>query len=289
MNLDNRTQSQADNDWAQIVPDAELVSQAFEAARVSDHTDPAVQLTLARHFHAKGRYREAMDMLESLMQRYPDAPDLLEEAGQLAEQFGEDEQADRYLRCAASRGGTLALVGLATAQMHAGRVAPAAWLWWRIARLADVERAAAIEAWAALAVCANEANRLRVIKYAQRQLSDLAVGDDARQAMARAEQHLSSGRVISASRVGRGQRTQNPSSLQWIAERAADTLEEHARVFPGRADTHYHLAMCEHVLGNRDAATANVAQALNLNPNYRAAKALQLRIEPSDDAPHDAA
>ncbi|MDP7348451.1 MAG: tetratricopeptide repeat protein, partial [Phycisphaeraceae bacterium] len=157
MNLDHRTQSQADNDWAQVVPDAGLVSQAFEAAHVSDHTDPAVQLTLARLFHAKGRYREAMDMLESLMQRYPDAPDLLEEAGQLAEQFGEDEQADRYLRCAASRGGTLALVGLATVQMHAGRVAPAAWLWWRIARLANVERAAAIEAWAALAVCATAA------------------------------------------------------------------------------------------------------------------------------------
>ncbi|MEM9753199.1 MAG: hypothetical protein AAF916_07410, partial [Planctomycetota bacterium] len=45
-----------------------------------------------------------------------------------------------------------------------------------------------------------------------------------------------------------------------------------------RADTLYHLAVCEHELGDDPAARATLDRALHTNPHYADARRLALRL-----------
>ena len=64
---------------------------------------------------------------------------------------------------------------------------------------------------------------------------------------------------------------QNDSPLKLMIERAAQTLSTHAQRTPGRADTHFHLAVCQQSLGDESSAKEQAEIATTINPNYAAA------------------
>ena len=51
-------------------------------------------------------------------------------------------------------------------------------------------------------------------------------------------------------------------------------LAAHAEQFPQRADTHYHLAVCQTVRHQRGIATEVLNRSLSINPKYTAARRL---------------
>jgi tetratricopeptide (TPR) repeat protein len=266
---------------------------AIDALRAApaDGDDPrATRLTLARLCRQAGRDADAQDLYAELLRDDQTDAALGLEAGILADDHGADRLAVRRLQAAVQastrrRGpGAPELAALARAHQHAGRAPAAARCWFRAARLGAAAGAAPaaanLEAQAGLLICALEAGRDRLVQRVQKDLTTHSSPQERRHHLARHWCHTALGRVIRLIR-NPAQAAPQGSPLARLLQRSIPTLQAHARDFPQRADTHYHLALCLDAAGNPGAARPEAATAVSLNPRYTAAQRLASRIDPA--------
>jgi len=269
--------------------------------------DPLVRLDAARLCLHVDRLRDAQDLLDRVMLAHGDDPAACIEAGNLADRFGDRPGARALLEFASATRGSHqpdAVAALAVSHLHAGAFADAAWAYRRLARLADREDdfERATDAMAGLTVAGLGADRPRLAGLARRRLLAMLSGDEeaCRTAIAGVWRHAAAARIIAATRrktVGGGQADgsaeagrEDPAgdTLRPMLARAVSALRASADREPDRADTLYHLAVCEHELGEQASARATLDKALALNPDYADARRLAMRLSamrPADAEP----
>jgi tetratricopeptide (TPR) repeat protein len=260
-----------------------LLAEAIGADKPQDAVDALGQdpadgdedhLRLARWLRRAGREREAEELYVRLLRDIRDDAGLWIEAGELADALGAYVLAVQRLGRAVALGGAeraRALAALARVHMHAGRFATAGRCWFTALR----RGANQLEAAAGLIVCAQAADRPRLARRMVRVLNQRSGENERRHVLARQWFHAAGGREIARLRLD------DPgaaSPLAGLLTTAMQTLEQASRENPGRADTHYHLATCQAALGDAPAAAQEVQAALSINPRYKAAENLRLRL-----------
>jgi tetratricopeptide (TPR) repeat protein len=250
----------------------DVLRQATKAGTDED------RLRLARQFRRAGREAEAEDLYQTLLRDNPTDAGLWIEAGELADAAGADVAAVKRLQRALTLVGgerARALEALARVHMHAGRFVPAGRCWFGAARLSGGKP----EPLAGLVICAHIAGHQRL---ARRMVRTLAVGTSAverRQVLARQWLHAAGGRELAQLRAtGSAAPTPVSSPLANLLAAAVQTLKQSSLDHPARADTQYHLAVCHEALGDAPAAGEAALAALALNPRYKAAESLHLRL-----------
>jgi|GEM_PF-1699474 len=241
-----------------------------------DSTDPATRLYVARQFHGLGRLRDAEETYRELLADQNDDPQLWLEAAQVAMDAGANalalERFDMAVKTGAKDERPI-LHGKALLAMRAGRFARAGRCWMRLTQL-DANMP---EAWAGLMVCAMLEERERLVTRAASHLKLHMSANERRTLLARVWHYASMGLVIRESRktpVARDQQSFETAPLEGLLKRASQTLAEHARQIPLRADTHYHRAQCQQSLGNQREAVEHLQIALAINPTYLSARRL---------------
>jgi len=71
-----------------------------------------------------------------------------------------------------------------------------------------------------------------------------------------------------------------------VVDWASEVLSESASSEPERADTHYHLAVCQDYLDQPVDSLASAEAALTINPRYQKALALKNKLA-AQQAPND--
>ncbi|MEM0914960.1 MAG: tetratricopeptide repeat protein [Planctomycetota bacterium] len=275
--------------------------RAIELLRWPGHgDDPVVLLDCARLCMHVDRLRDAQDLLDRVMLEHGDDPAACIETGNLADRFGDRAAARALLEFAAATRGSHqpdALAALAIAHLHAGAFAAAATVFRRLTRRADRDSDAhrLAEGYAGLTVAALSAGRDRLATRARRRLLTTVHGDEAaaRTAVATAWRHAAAARVIDATRratdagnasdtatnsPGADSTGRPPASIRPLLARAVAALRQSADAHPDRADTLYHLAVCEHELGHDDTARSALDRALRANPHYAQARRLSMQL-----------
>lgn len=252
------------------------------SAQMIESDDPASQLRIARMHRLAGRDRDAEEIYQHLLKQQTEDDQLWLEAGQLSDESGADAQAIMRLEKAVSIGDqnrVAALCALAQAHMHAGRFSTAGHHWWQVTRHEPTH----VAAWAGLLVCALHCDRPRIIKNARRNLERQTSKVQRREQLALMWQHAAMGEVIAKTNqpLAAKQPTE-PTLLDQLLHSAAHTFAQNAKKYPGRADTHYHLAVCQNAIDDESDAKQNVLKALEINPNYRAAQSLDRQIDLPD-------
>jgi len=237
-----------------------------------DHRDTEALLATIGLLVAAGRLAEADDAATRLLETHDDDPAVRREAGAVADMLGDTGraiahlEASRRLRDSHSTRRLLAL-----ALMHAGRFGEAGRVWRQCTRALTRSD----EAWAGLLVCAVAARRWslarRVRRRIKRRIGKTAVRRKAARLWFDAES------ALLANPAADHTHTQD-KPLQQLLRRAADLLEAQADKHPMRADIHYHLGQCRALLGETDAATNAVDQALAVNDKYDDAQRLAVRL-----------
>lgn len=255
---------------AETSPDAGL--RVFAGRQPGGQPDAAMQLQLARLYRQAGRERDAEELYRQLLPEHPCDQSLWIEAGELADAMGADELAVKRLTAAWRMGpDRRALRLLAVVHMRAGRFANAGRCWWRLARWDDKD----VEAWAGLAVCAALGLRKRASERASLIVRALADRAERRELLAGLWVHAEMGvAILDARGAGAASDSAESSVVAEALGQSAEALRQHAAKHPRRADTHFHLAVCEQALGNAEAAKASIEAALRINPRYAAAQQL---------------
>lgn len=128
-------------------------------------------------------------------------------------------------------------------------------------------------------LCAVETEHDTLAEEARKYLNTHASRHERLAALAAAWPHVACGLAVGKARDGRLEVDMSPPSpLVSMTRRATATLRRHARRFPRRADTHYHLGACLAELGDAEQAEAAAGRALQLNPRYAEASRLALRV-----------
>jgi len=230
----------------------------------------------ARLLTQAGRWREAMEHYARLLVGHDTDAVLLEEAGLLADQMGEDAQARQWLtRAVALRRGNQfqAMMKLALTELHAGSFAVAGRWFWKLTRQPDAARA-----WAGLFLCALLTRRLRLVQRAGNILARQMSKQERREHLTSLWREAAGGLELVRSRRGYDSARPQPSALEPLLQRAQETLALQAQRFPRRADAHYHLGVCQAALGQRTGANQSVENALEINPNYSAARRFWFKL-----------
>lgn len=234
-------------------------------------SSPAQLLAVARLLVRSERLGQAEEIYEWLLKKCPDQAELWIEAGELAQLQGDVNLAAKRLEKARTiGGGDAATAALATLQMRRGDFDHAAALWWTIAST-DPRQTRAL---AGVVVSALAADRPEAAARAKALLERREPEVIRRRAvMADLWRQAAVGQAINlATRKDAADvSAQNDSPLKLMIERAAQTLSTHAQRTPGRADTHYHLAVCQQSLGDESSAKEQADIATTINPNYAAA------------------
>ncbi len=240
--------------------------------------EPGVLLRAARQCRELDRLRDAEELYASLLQLRPDDPGVLIEAGTLADLLGNDELAVKRLEHAIAIKGDhqgAAYLALANAHAHVARFASAVWCCWKAAkRLRHDARP-----WAGLAVYAKILGRTHLAARALEQVNRYTGSRQRQKMLAEFWQHAAASHAIEQALDGLPDDPPNQTTLQKLLKQAARTLDAVTSDYPQRADAHYHMAVCQHLLGDPTKANIYNDQALAINPNYAAAQALAEQIE----------
>jgi Flp pilus assembly protein TadD len=255
-------------------------------AETPDPTDLVARLRAAR-VHCQAEHHAAAEQLYAdLLAEVGDDATLYLEAGELADTMGACDLAIKRLITAAKVAPPedgRPLQALAVAYAHAGQLAAAGRCWWRLRHHDEL----APEARAGLLACALATNRIRLARRLQRELPSPARGEQTRQLLARAWQHVGLGLALRPADDDRPDAASaRPSPLTHMLRASADALARHADRHPARSDTYYHLAVCQCELGQTGEAADSVTAAVAINPRYaRAAElAASLGAAPLRDA-----
>ena len=240
--------------------------------RAQRQPSPLEHLRAARLLVQVGRLREALDQYLWLTAGHGEDAALLEEAGALADQMGEDYLARHWLMAAvalkrSNQAG--ALRRLACVHLHAGSFAAAAFWFWRLARRGDPQ------AHAGLFVGALLTGRRRLAQRAAQALARHLSRQERRAALTALWREAAAGIELARTRCGADPIPSGDRGLlRPLLAKARTTLAGHARQFPRRADVQYHLAVCQSALGEVAQANHAVECALAINPRYAAARRL---------------
>ncbi|MBI1338150.1 MAG: hypothetical protein GC164_14495 [Phycisphaera sp.] len=250
-----------------------------------DRHGASQRLAVARLLRAVGRERDAVEMMRLLLNEHPEEADLWHEMGLLYSDLGAMDRADKCLRRAVTLGcRRQSRAALATLLMRVGRFAEAGWEWWTLYHSHHDD----IESAMGLCVCAMALGRPSVVKRITQKIAAHSSRSERRQWALGMSQNAVIGRALQQAQLGAPQHQARTSSpLRALLARSAQSLSKQAQTHPDRADTFYHLAICQRELGKQDAARSSVAQALSINPRYVAAGALAATL--GDAQPHLAA
>ncbi len=256
---------------------------------IPDQTAVSVAMTDAQRYTEAGRWADACALYLRWLDRCPEA-DAWIAAGQLSDAMGQHELAFKRLHRATEIGNSAqreqAFAALAMNDMHAGRFAIAGRYWWRIIRSKN-NSDGPVQAWAGLVSCAIAHGNLRLSKKLIRNWKTHSSTSERRQAITQMHLHVAMGTIIRQATtsihddqtVAPHPTNANiallPTDLTDLMNQSITILRQHAEQHPNRADTHYHLAMCEKVLGLSEAAQHHVDHAIHINPVYRSAVKLQ--------------
>ncbi|MCC6683246.1 MAG: tetratricopeptide repeat protein [Phycisphaeraceae bacterium] len=253
---------------------------AVDAALALDapRGDSAQKLRTARTCRNSQRLRDAADLYAQLLREQPDDAALWHEAGELADELGESDLAVTRLARAADlalRQRCPALEALAKVHMHCGRFTAAAVTWWRAARIQRSQP----RPWAGLWLCAHMLERHKLMKRARAKLEALATPSQRCAILAELWPHAAASAACrapgsAAAEPVTSSDAETSSPLQQLTSHAAATLGRTACSYPDRADVHFHLAVCRHLLGDRARAEQALTRALTINPRYAAAQHL---------------
>ncbi|MEM6854457.1 MAG: tetratricopeptide repeat protein, partial [Planctomycetota bacterium] len=197
--------------------------------------------------------------------------DLRREAADIAERMGENHKAlDRL--SAVTDTTELDDHDAAEAWRRTGRLHLNAGRWGESARAyrnAARRQPDDAEAWAGLVTCAHLASRKRMMSRADRKLRAMTSREERRNLLARLYPHAvgAPNQIVPEAALAH-------SPLQRMLAEASVVMHKTAEKYPGRADVHFHRAVCD--LGRGEAADAGDAleAALDINPNYAAAQSL---------------
>lgn len=244
----------------------------------ADTQEPGVLLRAARQCRELDRLRDADELYVSLMSLRPDDSGVLLEAGVLADEMGEDKLAiDRLERAISlsenNRGEAYA--ALARVHCHAGRFEQASWYSWKAARLMKHDTTP----WAGLAVYAKACGRVRLADRALAVLNRYTGSRQRQKHLAECWQHAAAPLAVAQGLEESAVDYPGQSTLTTLLKQASHTLDGVTRDFPQRADAHYHMAVCQHLLNDPTLATTYNDQALAINPTYDAALRLSEQID----------
>ncbi|MEX0774272.1 MAG: tetratricopeptide repeat protein [Phycisphaeraceae bacterium] len=262
----------------------------LQGATVYGYEASQVVLEAARLLRRAGRLREADDAFRMLLRRHDDDAGLWREAGELADELGDDAGATHRLTRAialapADRGVHQALAALAQVHMHAGRWAQACLCCWRAARRSPgaagltQQQGRQASAWAGLVVSALALRRSKLARLAHARLAAVTNRQQRRALLAPRWAHIAAGQQIAAIQTDeRHLPTARATPLQAMLHRAVGVLTTHASRHARRADVQYHLAVCHTLLHEPAPADAAIQNALRINPRYAAAQRLSYRL-----------
>ncbi len=243
-----------------------------------DAKEPGVLLRAARQCWKLGRLRDADELYESILKIRPDEMGVLLESGRLADEMGEDVLAVRRLERAVSISGdhvAEALGALAVVHSHAGRFRLAALSCWKAARLREHDGFA----WAGLAVNAKACGRAGLAERALVVLNRCTGSRQRQKQLATWWQHVAASLAVESGLEAVPTDHAGQTVFQSLLKQATHTLEGVAGDYRQRADAHYHLAVCHHLLDDPTEANIHNDQALAINPRYEAANRLAEQIE----------
>ncbi len=226
----------------------------------------------AQYFRRAGRLAESQQIYRVLIEQSPHDALLWREAGELADDMGVDHLAVRNLeRSLAIEPDDNTWRSLAIVHMHAGRFEQAGACWRRCTR----GRALRDEGWLGLLACAVAAGRQTLARRVRERIDRLGIDRKLkRQTFANIWSHVTSGLVAVDVRTSPRDGSARRTVLERLMQQARQTLVGHARRYPKRADTHYHIAQLCRASGEKDAATIAANQALTINPRYESARQL---------------
>lgn len=248
---------------------------AFEALGKIDATNRRRAARLCRKAdrlaEAEKHYEELLAALDRGGQL--DAEARLE-AAEVAELLGEHDRAIDRLDVVAGSPLSLATTTAAAwrnigrLHLNTGRIGEAGRAYHRATRQDPGDTAA----WAGLVTTAHQAGRKGLMRKADARLRSLTERNERRQQLAAVYVHA----------VGApGQKPTEAaahSPLQRMLRDVAVVMTKTAEKFPGRADVHYHRAVCDLARGEADDAGQSLDKALAINPKYAAAQAMSDRL-----------
>ncbi|MBL4700305.1 MAG: tetratricopeptide repeat protein [Phycisphaeraceae bacterium] len=243
-----------------------------------DSISPDVLLYQARLHYKLEQLCEAQVIYSRLIVSGISDPQIFLEAGQIADEMGENKHAVKYLEKAIEFGGEIvgsAYCQLALVHMHGGRFDQAGFCWWKASRHDRTQA----NPWAGLLVCALASSKPTLVARVSKTLDQRCNPITRRNLISDFWTHAACGKTVNeqAKRdVAEPQLVATP--LQTLLSHAANTLSEHAAKYPTRADTYYHLANCQQAMGQSDEALEFVKQAIRINPNYTTATELKEKL-----------
>ena len=244
----------------------------------TDPHEPSVLLRAARQCRELDRLADADELYRSILKHCPGDPALLLEAGQLADEMGEDEVAVNRLDRAASfdsdyRGE--AYEALAKVHAHAGRFEAATYCAWKAIRVSRKS----VAPWASLAIYAQICGRAKLAGRALGLLNRYTGSRQRQQMLAECWQHAAAAMALEEGINESLPDYPGQSILQKLLKQAVKTLDAVTRDHPQRADAQHHLAVCHFLLNDPTEANIYNDQALAVNPRYEAAIRLAEQIE----------
>lgn len=244
----------------------------------ADAQEPGVLLRAARQCKELDRLRDADELYESILKLRPEDAGVLVESGRLADEMGEDVLAVRRLEQAIAIPGdhvAEALSALGVVHSHAGRFRLAALSCWKAVRLDDHEGFA----WAGLAVNAQASGRTGLARRALNTLNRCTGSRQRQQQMAAWWQHVAASLAMESGLEEVPAEHAGQTVIESMLKQATQTLAAVVTDYPQRADAHYHMAVCHHLLDDPTEANMHNDQALAINPRYEAANRLADQIE----------
>lgn len=236
--------------------------------------DPVLRLYAARQLQRLDRLRDAEEAYRLLLADHADDAGLWLEAADLA--AGQGAHALALERCDHARRHDQRLTTAcqrrsAELMTKAGRFTTAGRAW---ARLIP-QPGATLTGWAGLLICALVEGRLNLARRAQRHLQSRCSNVERRALLCELWPMAAMGLVIKRSLRGSWPAATTPTGpLEELLAQAKAVFTQQVQDHPRRADAHYHLGVCARALGDHDAADQHALAALDINPNYRAARRL---------------
>lgn len=244
-----------------------------------DTLNPDELLYLARLHQKLEQLYEAHAIYAKLVDSELSDPSIYLEAGKLADEMGEYDQAIAHLEQVTGDQYKFAFEAyseLAVVHMHAGNFSKAGKCWWKASRMNRPNP----NALAGLLVCALAIGKPTLVMRVSDMLDGRCNSITRRNLLSDLWTHAACGKTVAkhtAQTVEHEPVIATP--LQALLDNATHVLAEHAQRFPNRADTFYHLANCQQAQEQKEQAMVSVKNAIRINPNYATAKRLEEQLK----------